>query len=336
MRRGGAVWLSRRARRGRARRSREKGVAVETPIGQCAADLFKTLSPSRRAGPDVGWESRLTAFRTSHSQQTISAGGFTWSVLMGGAGSRAALLLHGSHADGESLFAMMMDMERDWRVITPTYPDGVSDVAQIVDGLASLLNAQAIAPALVVGYSLGGYVAQTFARRHAKQVSGLALLHTGGPAPSAARSAAWQNALLTAIPEPIALAVAPAAATALLALDAPGLTPTDAIFWRAYLADSARRTGKHRMLTHGQMVVDFLGGRAVDKAPLGQKSPRTLAVHGGRDRTIVPAERRALERLYPSATRVDLPEAGHLSVVTQPYPYVALINATFRAAKADV
>jgi pimeloyl-ACP methyl ester carboxylesterase len=53
------------------------------------------------------------------------------------------------------------------------------DAQECADDLAALVAAMALGPVIVVGYSLGGLVAQVFARRHPTLVSGLVLCATG-------------------------------------------------------------------------------------------------------------------------------------------------------------
>lgn len=84
------------------------------------------------------------------------------------------------------------------------------------------------------------------------------------------------------------------------------------------------------MLDHGRLVVDFLSGAAGPDTQVALDSlPPIMIVNAGRDRTIEPEERRALDALYPHATRVMLAGAGHLSVPTQPERYVTLIESQF-------
>lgn len=284
----------------------------------------------------AAWTSRLRAFRANHVERSRSINGKNWHYLLGGQGERAALLLHGSASDGESLFGLMAPLERSYRVVAPTYPEGVGAIATAVDGLAGLLDALSMTSALVVGYSLGGYLAQALAWRYPERVAALALLNTGGPAPGAARASAIQNALLAATPGGVVRAAARAGAAALLSLEAPGLEWGEVSFWRGYFAEMARRVGKGRMLTHGQLVVNFLSGPA-GAAPAMERSPTpvTLIVNSERDRTIEPEERGALEKLYPHAARVMEPNAGHLSVLTQPERYLTAIEAMFPSPRAS-
>ena len=130
-------------------------------------------------------------------------------------------------------------------------------------------------------------------------------------------------------------AAARVGAIALLSREAPGLDGGAASFWREYLAEMAQRVGKRRMLIHGRLVVNFLSGPVgVKPTREGRPAPAMLIVNSERDRIIKPAERRALETLYPHAARVMEPNAGHLSVLTRPEPYIAALEATFPSPRA--
>ncbi|HEX9038390.1 MAG TPA: alpha/beta hydrolase [Ktedonobacterales bacterium] len=299
------------------------------------SDPLKSHTPSRPSSNDGLWVQKLQAFRASHIQRIGSAHAQLWPYFLGGQGEHVILALHGSHSDGESLFSLVGPLEQTCRVLTPTYPAGVTSMLALVDGLATLLDMLELPPAIVVGYSLGGYVAQALAWRHPHRVAGLALLHTGAPARSSARSAALQNALLAATPASLLNAGAQAGASIMMALESPGLERDAARFWRGYLAQVARRTGKERMREHGRLVVDFLSGRvsAAHDAPIGSHQ-KTLIVEGELDRTIEPSERRALHLRYPEAVRVVNILAGHLSALTRPAPYLAAITDTFLATSA--
>lgn len=288
---------------------------------------------------DVGalWVGRLRAFRASHSTRSLVVAGQEWRYLLGGEGERMAVLLHGSDGDGESLFGLMAQLERAYCVLAPTFPEGVTNIAVLADGLAGLLATLGQERALVIGYSLGGYVAQTLAWRHPELVAALALLNTGAPAREAVRGEALRMALLDMTPASVVRSGAGVGAAWALRLESPGLDRGAEGFWRDYLAVMARRVGKARMRDHGRLVIDFLGGQAPKTVALGQHmQPAVLLVDAGRDRTIEPAERRALHALYPQAARATLPNAGHLSVQTQPELYLDALAAAFPLPLATI
>ncbi len=274
------------------------------------------------------WRERLWTFRAQHPPRTLLVNGQRWDYLTGGEGRSVALLLHGSESDAESLFGAMTLLEPRYRVVAPTYPAGAATVAQVCDGLAALLaatGATADAPALVVGYSLGGYLAQVLAARRPALVSRLALCNTGGPARSALPLVRLQYALFAATPGPVLLRALRAGARLPLWREAPALADADREFWRAYLAEMTTHFSKRACLAHGRLIAEFLRSALTPPSALAQTPGRVLILDSTHDHTIEPAERAALGALYTPATR-QAAGVGHMSLVTQPDRFVAAIE----------
>lgn len=276
------------------------------------------------------WRERLRAFRASHAPHALVAHGQRWEYLTGGHGERVALLLHGSESDAESLFGAMTLLERDYRVLAPTYPETLASVEQASAGLAALLE-KVGAPALVVGYSLGGYLAQALSMRRPDLVARLALCNTGGPATPALRMVRLQYALFAATPGPLLQGAWRAVAGLPLWREAPDLAGQERAFWRAYLAEMSTRISKRAILTHGRLTADFLSGSLTPPTTLALEPGRVLILESARDHTIEPEERAALGALYPAATRRSEPRVGHLSFLTHPERFILAIEQEFRA-----
>lgn len=290
----------------------------------------------RRASPI--WRERLRDFRGAHALQTQTAAGQRWSFFTGGQGQRLALLLHGSESDAESLFGAMSLLERDYSTLAPTYPESAETIEQVCAGLAALIETAGRGPALVIGYSLGGYLAQALAARRPDLVARLALCNTGGPARSALRMAQAQYGLFTVAPAPLLRTALRAGARLPLWREAPDLAGPDLTFWRAYLAEMATRLSKRAILAHGRLTAEFLRSRLAPPASLATMPGHTLILDATCDHTIEPEERAALDTLYPAATRRRLPVRGHLSMLTQPEAFVAALAqefARFPALPAD-
>ena len=277
------------------------------------------------------WRERLRAFRASHTPHALMVNGLRWEYLAGGQGEGVALLLHGSESDAESLFgAMRLLEERGYRVLAPTYPEQADSVERVCAGLAALLEV-AGAPALVIGYSLGGYLAQALAARRPDLAPWLALCNTGGPCAAALRMVRMQYRLFAATPGSLLRGAWRAGAGLPLWREAPGLAGPERAFWRAYLAEASARISKRAMLAHGSLIAEFLGSQLTPPAALANQPGHVLILDATADHTIEPAEREALGALYPAATRRILSTVGHLSFLTQPQVFVAAIEQ-WRAA----
>lgn len=105
----------------------------------------------------------------------------------GPADGPALVLIHGWNLDGEMTFHRLVPLLDDrFRVIIPDLRNhGKSDwvrgrveLAEIADEVAGLLDVLGVSGATVMGYSMGGMVAQELARRHPRVVGRLILAAT--------------------------------------------------------------------------------------------------------------------------------------------------------------
>jgi pimeloyl-ACP methyl ester carboxylesterase len=112
------------------------------------------------------------------------------------AGGPPIVLIHGLTASRRDWFMNVKPLaEAGWRVLTPESPGhGDSDapedaaeygMAQVADRLHALAVALGFAPAVVVGHSMGGAVAEEYAVRHGADVSALVLVDSAGGSPRA-------------------------------------------------------------------------------------------------------------------------------------------------------
>ena len=101
-------------------------------------------------------------------------------------GAPVVLLVHGLLASADLNWSLTVpELATRYRVVAPDlrgHGDGMRtrrfDGAECADDLAAIVEAMGLEQVIVVGYSLGGLVAQVFARRHPDLVSGLVLCAT--------------------------------------------------------------------------------------------------------------------------------------------------------------
>ncbi|MGI8793825.1 MAG: alpha/beta fold hydrolase, partial [Acidimicrobiales bacterium] len=118
----------------------------------------------------------------------LSGRGTTWArVLPGDPGSTAVLLLHGWTATADLNWAGVYEaLWPEHTVIAPDHHghgrglrrEGAFTIADTADDAAALVRHLGFDQVIVVGYSMGGAVAQEFARRHPTLTTGLVLCAT--------------------------------------------------------------------------------------------------------------------------------------------------------------
>ncbi len=143
---------------------------------------------------------------------------------IGPAGAPTVLLVHGLLASADLNWSLAVpELAAHFRVVAPDlrgHGDGIPtrkfDGAQCADDLAAVVELLELGRVIVVGYSLGGLVAQLFARRHPEMVRGLVLCATAHNFASAGGGAAIR--LLTRAAQ---FAPAPVRRAAMMAVLAP-------------------------------------------------------------------------------------------------------------------
>jgi 3-oxoadipate enol-lactonase len=194
-------------------------------------------------------------------------------------------------------------------------------IADLADDLAALLGELGISSAVVVGLSMGGYVALALAQRHPGRLAALVLADTRAAAdtPEARRGRAEAVALIreagvdTYLARSLPRLLAPSAGAPLLA-EARALAETRAdrlIAGIAALRDRPDRT-----------------------AELAAISCPTLVLAGTLDQIVPVDEMRGMSAAIPGARFVVLDGAGHLSSLERPAPFAAALRAFVEDAAA--
>lgn len=228
-------------------------------------------------------------------------------------GAPTVLLFHGLAATSYlNWFSVLEDLARDHRVVMfdqRWHGRGIVSerfrLEDCVDDAAAVLDELRIDRAVVVGYSMGGALAQLFWRRHPSRTAGLVLAST---------AACWRAHLGDAIFYP-ALGLANGALSRRAYPAVAGLA--------ASLADPTTGTDDLAALAWAEFrgvslwsLPEALGALgSFDSRPwLGDVDVPTAVVVTARDRAIPTARQRALFEAIPSATAFEAP-GGHTSVI---------------------
>jgi pimeloyl-ACP methyl ester carboxylesterase len=201
---------------------------------------------------------------------------------------------------------------------------GTNTMDRFADDVSELLRQLETGPVVLVGHSMGGYVALAFARRHPEMLRGLVLVGTKAgadtPEGAAGRRATAEKVKLEGI-----VGVVNAMAPKMLA--AGNQDERMAAKVRDFMEPSKP-----------EGVIGALLGMAErpDSTPhLGQIRVPTLVVTGADDTIIPPAESDALARHIPGAQLRVIPNAGHLVAFERPDEFnQALRDWLSRAATA--
>ena len=237
---------------------------------------------------------------------------------LGDADAPPLLLIHGWNFDGEMAFHKLAPrLARRYRVIVPDLRNhGKSDrirgrfeLADVADEVAAIVSQLGFSsPIPVLGYSMGGMVAQELALRHPETVSHLLLGATAARPLATLRPLSLLGFYFTRAVARISRAEAVWAS--FLTLRNNGLIDAEdeAWMWDSLLARDAN-------LYH---EAAFAIWRFDSRERIGEVAVPTLIVIPERDAIVRVARQEELAALLPDADVVRLPDLGHESVLAEP------------------
>ncbi len=236
-------------------------------------------------------------------------------VLLHGMGSTAAVWLPQLEHFGRTRYTLAWTMPGYGA--SPPLEGGLSWDA-LADALAALCDAHALPRIHLLGHSIGGMVAQAFARRHRERLASLVL--SASSAGFGQASAAWKADFLRQREEPLAQhATFADAAPALLArFCAPCITPG----MRALAAHAAAGLDKAAYLDAMRLLLTFDGADDLARLDL----PVLLVAGSDDQQAPLKAQQRLLERL-PQGRLVVLEGLNHMANLEAPARFDASVEA---------
>ncbi len=248
----------------------------------------------------------------------------------GGAGAPTVLLFHGMAATSYlNWFGVVPALAESYRVVMfdqRWHGHGIASeqftVDDCVDDAAAVLDALEIDEAIVVGYSMGGALAQLFWRRHRAKTAGLVLCST---------AATWKANLGEALFFPsLGLAARRMGPKSRLRVAELAASLPDPVLPGDDLSDWAWAEFRS---TSGWAMLETMAamGRFDSRPWLGEIDVPTAVVVTTRDRAIRTSRQLEMAAAIPSSTIFPSP-GGHASVVTD----AANWQPTFLTAVADV
>lgn len=255
-------------------------------------------------------------------------------------GAPTVLLLHGWLASGGlNWLSAFGPLARRYRVVAPDmrgHGRGIRTrrrfrLADCADDMAELLAHLDAGPAIVVGYSMGGPIAQLLWRRHPDAVAGLVLCATSYRFVTGARERFIFNSMMaTAASTTRAgqlLSRVPVASVRRLAPSGPGGRPSNLPVWAAA---EMRRHDLVKIMEAGQAIGSYNARRWIGDVDV----PTTVLVTE-RDRAVSSGEQRKLATNIPDAV-VHSVDDGHMACTKREFgPAIVRAVDSVQARVAD-
>ncbi|MBP1137886.1 pimeloyl-ACP methyl ester carboxylesterase [Arthrobacter sp. PvP023] len=287
-----------------------------------------SLLSGHPAGGSMDGYAELRAFRTTHPYRSLSVGGVEWKYISGpvppGAeeAGPALLVLGGGFSFGESAFRTITNFEPRFRVIAPSYP-AVRTMADLLTGIAAILDAEGIPSANVFGHSLGAGVAHAFARRYPQRVDKLVFSGFGLYTRGHTRLVGAFVRLFSVLPQAALAAFYRPRIARLL----EGAEEDERAFLGAYTEDLFAAHTKESALARLAVLLDLAAHPDTYAAASSFERPEdVLLIAASDDRGFTPREREALLATYPGARAHVFGQGGHWAAVTHPTEYDAVVG----------
>ncbi|MCB5291107.1 alpha/beta fold hydrolase [Arthrobacter sp. SO3] len=289
----------------------------------------------------------LRAFRATHPYRSLTVGGVEWKYIAGpatprapaeaadaahpaaetAAGAKAArpalLILGGGFAFGDSAFRTITAFEPRFRVLSPSYPP-VRTMAELVAGIAAILDAEGIRSANVFGHSLGAGVAHAFSRRYPQRVDKLILSGFGLYTPGHTRFVGAFVRLFSMLPK----AALAAFYRPRIARLAAGAEEDERAFLTAYTEDLFAAHTRESALARLAVLLDLAAhpDRYAASA-IFERGEDVLVIAASDDRGFTSGEREALLAAYPGARAYVFGHGGHWASATHPTEYADVVGS---------
>lgn len=222
--------------------------------------------------------------------------------------SFSVCLIHGHGVDASIWESIYADLVSDYRVLTPDFSwlTSLTTMEGYVDELYNRLRAENVQNVVLVGHSMGGYIALAFAEKHPDMVCGLVLYHSTAVADDDAKREARRQAV-TALHEH---GSAPFIEKQLPRMVAPNFpaSRTQALIGQFKSLPAAALTAGMEAMTN-----------RTDRTGVLKDADFPVLLLLGEDDQLIPLEKTAkLAELSDRVSVETIADAGHLSMIEQP------------------
>jgi pimeloyl-ACP methyl ester carboxylesterase len=240
-----------------------------------------------------------------------------------GRGSQAVVLLHGFPFNSGLWEPQIRELSRAYRVLAPdlrgfgrTDLSGAYSIDRLADDVADLTSALGLRRVVLIGLSMGGYVAFAFYRRHAERLIGLVLSDTR-PDPDSDQTRAERARLAALARQQGSTPVVEALLPNLLSETTKRRSPEVVDALRAMMASSRPEAIAAALMAMAERD---------DSRPLLSSMRLPVLVTGGEEDTLTPPEQvEAWATGIPSARLAFIQGAGHVANLERPDDFNALV-----------
>lgn len=262
---------------------------------------------------------RLNAFRENVEPKTLAVGRFSYKVWDCGKGEEAVVFLPGANGNGEIFFPFLLSLSSVCRVLSFSLPEE-TDANVCVGHIHALLATLGVKRVIIGGFSLGGLLAQCYARAFIEETDGMILCLTGAPSKSLPADVAmkWSmrsNSYFRFMLMPFNAQVRHQMGFSSFQSFVSEEYEEKLAFWRAYTMETYEKSVYKKQIAclNYKMVPKLYKKLPFAPNDLTEKTA-VLILDSSKDQVYSPAERAELHKLYPWAQVHDMGGVGQFSL----------------------
>lgn len=259
----------------------------------------------------------LRLFREEPTK-TLKTNGKDWTYYQAGDGDTTILFLHGMGGSYDIWWQQINHFRKKYKVISVTYPS-IKTLQELSDGLITILEKEKIQKVVVVGSSLGGYLAQYFAVKHPEKVIKVSLGNTFAPNTENKAKNETLVKVMQWLPEWLVIKTIRAKYNKEVILAANNHPVTDAFLNEVLGTEVTREIFTNRYFC----VVDTFTAKIDPNIPI-------QIIETSNDPLVSKNLRGALKGNYPQAKVINLGKIGHFGYLNEPGKYNLVLEEFVR------
>lgn len=280
---------------------------------------------------DRTYSERLRAFLDRHTYQDRELEGFSFHYLLCGSGEVTLTLFVGGLGKSQLWFPYIEELENDYRILAMDYPPECRTNEEVIYAVRLLMDHAGITSSVLVGSSIGGYLAQMFARDYPSYTDGLVLFST---AAFSASTLAELKKSYTRRRELVTVSVIRAVPYVLLKRlrmyqlerSWKEITPEERAYMKGLLREVYKGYTARQDLYMTRRFYDMFRQRPASREDFDYLRGRILIRLSDQDTTFSPRMQDNLVRMMPGAVIDNGVRGGHMATMMRPKEYAAALR----------
>lgn len=280
---------------------------------------------------------KLDSFRLTHPNKRLTVNGVEWEYISCGNGEDTLLLLAGGMGVGEVFFSHILEFEKDYKVIVPTFP-AVNTISELSEGIVSIMKNEGINRYNILGQSFGGILAQELIYKYPQNVDAVVLSHTTTSTPSLNETIVNENKasinklirLLKIVPLWMLRPLFRKKIYKLISI----MKQEERAFWQAYFTELLYSKTQEQEIATYKCMLDFIENYKYTKDDFENWEGKMLILESDTDSSFDKVQKDAVRELFTEAKTYEFKGTGHLSIIVKREVYINIVKEFLLIRKA--